>query len=177
MFWKARKKLDRSILTRKLHRIVCKLYRWLNFENIVFAVINNFWPWTSLVCCSAAFNFFSPRRIFHSATLWRETLILKRCDRWRELFFQKRIKMCLWLPPGRISHATKTGRDTRGASPFGSQKTRVGDVDASAQDESNAKTPVQKFKNRRLKIRKDSRSRFRLRVPYRPGSQIRSDRF
>ena len=55
--------------------------------------------------------------------------------------------MCLWLPPGRISHATKTGRDTRGASPFGSQKTRVGDPDASAQDESNAKTPVQKFKN------------------------------
>ena len=50
-----------------------------------------------------------------------------------------------------ISHATKTGRDTRGASPFGSQKTRVGDVGASAQDESNAKTPVQKFKNRRLK--------------------------
>ena len=63
-----------------------------------------------------------------------------------------------------ISHATKTGRDTRGASPFGSQKTRVGDVDASAQDESNAKTPVQKFKKRRLQIRKDSRSRFRLRV-------------
>ena len=117
---------------------------------------------------SAAFDTFSPRRIFHSATLWRETLILKRCDRWRELFFQKCIKMCLWLPPGRISHATKTGRDTRGASPFGSQKTRVGDVDASAQDESNAKTPVQKFKKRRLQIRKDSRSRFRLRVPYFP---------
>ena len=147
MFWKARKKLDRSILTGKLTCIVCKLYCGLNFENIVFAVINNFWPWTSLVCCSAAFDTFSPRRIFHSATLWRETLILKRCDRWRELCFQKRIKMCLWLPPGRISHATKTGRDTRGASPFGSQKTRVGDPDASAQDESNAKTPVQKFKN------------------------------
>ena len=50
----------------------------------------------------AAFDAFSPRRIFHSATLWRETLILKRCDRWRELFFQKSIKMCLWLPPGRF---------------------------------------------------------------------------
>ena len=29
-----------------------------------------------------------------------------------------------------ISHATKTGRDTRGASPFGSQKKRVGDPES-----------------------------------------------
>ena len=51
-----------SILKGKLTCIVYKLYRWSNFENIAWELINNFWPWTSLVVCSAAFDTFSPKK-------------------------------------------------------------------------------------------------------------------
>ena len=80
MFWKARKKLSISNLTGQLPRIISKLYYFLNSQNMAFVIICNFWPWTLEVHCSAAFDTFSSSCTFHSATLFRQTLIVKSYD-------------------------------------------------------------------------------------------------
>ena len=136
MFWKARKKLERSILTGQLTFQNFKFYEFLNFQTVIFVIINNFRPWTSLVGCSAAFDTFSPRRIFHSATLWRETLILKRCDRWRELLCQKNEKKCLLLPPGRF--LTRPRQDVTHVEPHHLGPRKSGLVIRKARDEAKA---------------------------------------
>ena len=164
VFWKARKKLDRSILTRQLTCIVCKLYRWLNFENIAWEVINNFWPWTSVALCSAAFDTFSPRRIFHSATLWRETLILKRRARWRKLLCQKKQKNVPLAASWEDFSRDEDGMwHTWSITIWVPEKAGWWSGCVCSKRVQRTKTRP-KIQNRRLKIRKDSRSRFRLRV-------------
>ena len=133
MFWKSRKKLERSILTGALTFQIFKFYEFLNFQTVVWEIINKFWGWTSLACLPAALDTFSPRRIFHSATLWRENLILKRCDRWRELLCQKNKKMCLLLPPVRF--LTRPRQDVTHVEPHHLGPRKSGLVIRKARDE------------------------------------------